>query len=89
MTAVVLRTLLVYVLVIAAVRLMGKRQIGELCPSELVTTILISNLASLPVEEINLPLATSIMPILVIVSIEIILSVVAIKVPGVSRLLSG
>ncbi|MEG1017192.1 MAG: DUF421 domain-containing protein, partial [Oscillospiraceae bacterium] len=59
------------------------------CPSELVTTILISNLASLPVEEINLPLATSIMPILVIVSIEIILSVVAIKVPGVSRLLSG
>ena len=51
MGIVILRTTLVYALVVLAVRLMGKRQVGELQPSELVTTILISNLASLSVED--------------------------------------
>ncbi len=50
MWVILLRTLLVYLTTIGAMRLMGKRQLGELQPSELVTTILISNLASISIE---------------------------------------
>lgn len=89
MGIVILRTVLVYVLVVFAVRMMGKRQIGELQPSELVTTILISNLASLSVEETNLALIPSLMPIFIIVGLEIILSVFEIRSKLFSRVISG
>lgn len=51
-----IRALILYPIVVFGVRLMGKRQIGELQPTELVITILISNIASLPLEDQNLPL---------------------------------
>ena len=84
-----LRTIIVYVLIIVAVRIMGKRQIGELQPSELVTTILISNLASLPIEETDLPLFSAIAPILIIISLEVLLSFVEVKSSAFSNLISG
>ena len=60
MLTAVVRTALIYVLVIGTMRLMGKRQLGELQPSELVSTILISNLASISIESTELPLSASI-----------------------------
>ena len=55
----VVRTVLVYLAVVVAMRLMGKRQLGELQPSELVTTLLISNVASICIDEPDLPLSAS------------------------------
>ena len=51
-----LRTIILYIVIVVAVRIMGKRQIGELSPTELVITILISNIATLPIEEVETPL---------------------------------
>ena len=59
----VVRTVLVYLAVVVAMRLMGKRQLGELQPAELVTTLLISNVASICIDEPDLPLSASLVPI--------------------------
>ena len=56
MLASVLHTVIIYAVVIFAMRLMGKRQLGDLQPSEIVTTILIGNIASLPIEDSSLPI---------------------------------
>ena len=56
MGVVLIRSLILYIVVIFGVRLMGKRQLGELQPSELVITILISNIATLPLEDPDIPL---------------------------------
>ena len=58
-----LRTLILYCAVICAVRLMGKRQIGELDPSELVVTILVSDLAAVPMQDLGIPLLSGLVPI--------------------------
>ncbi|HEX2939170.1 MAG TPA: hypothetical protein VHO66_09675, partial [Ruminiclostridium sp.] len=69
-----IRTIILYIFVVAAVRTMGKRQIGELQPSELVVAILISELAAIPMQETGTPLVSGIIPILTLISCEIILS---------------
>jgi len=89
MIMVFLRTAVVYVAIIAIMRVMGKRQIGELQPNELVTTILISNLASLPIEETDLPLTAVAVPMLLIVSLEVLTSYAIVRSPKVSQLISG
>ena len=53
MYALMARTILLYLLIVAGLRIMGKRQIGELQPSELVVTILISNIATLPIQDLD------------------------------------
>ena len=58
------KTIILYALIIVGLRLMGKRQLGELQPSEFVVTILISNIATLPIEDVDIPLLTGILPIL-------------------------
>ena len=62
MLASVLHTVIIYAVVIFAMRLMGKRQLGELQPSELVTTFMISNVASICIDEPDLPLLSSLVP---------------------------
>ena len=79
MLIIFLRAFILYVLVIFSVRLMGKRQIGELQPSELVITILVSNIATLPIEDINLPILTGIIPIVSLVCFDVIMSSVTLK----------
>ena len=74
MPVTMIRTVIIYFFLMAAVRLMGKRQIGQLEPAELVTTILISELASGPITDSNQPLAAAVLPILLLVSVEILLS---------------
>ena len=83
------RTLLVYAAVILAMRLMGKRQLGELQPAELVTTFLISNVASICIDEPELPLLASLVPIFLIAALEILSSTAAWYWPKYSRLLFG
>ena len=72
MISTVVRTVLVYCAVTVAMRLMGKRQLGELQPAELVTTLLISNVASICIDEPDLPLLASLVPIFLITALEIL-----------------
>ena len=74
MLVVFIRAILLYLLVIFCMRLMGKRQLGELQPSELVTTILISNIAALPIEDTNIPMVLGAVPILALVMFEFVVS---------------
>ena len=66
-----LRTLILYIVVIFGMRIMGKRQLGQLQPSELVITILISNIATLPIENSDVPLILGIIPILTLMCFEV------------------
>ena len=83
------RALVIYIVVIVAMRLMGKRQLAELQPSELVTTFLISNVASICIEEPELPILSSLVTILLISALEILNSTLAWYLPGYARLLFG
>ncbi len=89
MSVVFIRAIILYMLLIFSVRLMGKRQIGELQPSELAVTILISNIATLPVEDTGIPLLTGLIPIVTLASLDVIMSWLAIKSRGVRRVMSG
>lgn len=62
MTVTLIRALLIYFTVILAMRIMGKRQIGELNPHELVITILVSQIASMPLQDNTMPLANAFCP---------------------------
>lgn len=70
-----LRTLALYIVLILTVRLMGKRQIGEMEPAEFVVTMLIANLAAIPMQDTAIPLLSGLVPILVILGVELILAV--------------
>ncbi len=85
----VLRTLIMYVFVVVTLRLMGKRQIGELEPSELVVTIIISEIAAMPITDIGVPLVGSILAIMVLLVLEICLSYLAYRSIGVRSVLYG
>ena len=74
MSIVFLRTIILYLLIIFALRFMGKRQIGELQPSELVVTIMISNIAAMPIENTNIPILGGFIPIFTLICLEVIIS---------------
>ncbi|HZJ78653.1 MAG TPA: DUF421 domain-containing protein [Clostridia bacterium] len=75
----IIRVLIIYIVVIVSVRLMGKRQIGEMQPTELVITILLSEIAALPIQDTSQPILTSIVAVMLLVSFEIINSVISLK----------
>jgi uncharacterized membrane protein YcaP (DUF421 family) len=89
MCVILIRSVILYVLVIFAVRLMGKRQLGELQPSELVITILVSNIATLPIEDVNIPIIVGVTPILSLVCFEVMVSWINLRLPKLRRLISG
>ena len=84
-----IRTLILYCLIIVAVRLMGKRQIGEMQPTELVITILISAVVSVPMQDIDIPLAHGIVPVMTLISAEVLISSASLRSDKFRRLLSG
>ena len=84
-----IRAMILYILFVLAVRLMGKRQIGQLEPTEFVVAILIADLASVPMQDIGIPLLSGILPILTVLAIELISSVLAMRFRRVRRFLSG
>ena len=73
------RTIILYLFIIAGIRLMGKRQVGELEPSELVLALLIADLAAVPMQDFGIPLLTGIIPIFTLLCITMILSVLTMK----------
>ena len=89
MLVTLIRTVILYLVIIVALRIMGKRQIGQLQPSELVVTILISNSATLPIEDTNIPLLGGLIPILVLVCLEVFTSFIGIKSQRARKLISG
>lgn len=89
MTITIIRAVIIYIFVIIAVRVMGKRQLGELSTHEFVITILISAVATVPLEENSIPLTNSLLPIIIFISLEIIESAVSMKFPSFSELLEG
>ena len=84
-----LRTILLYITIVIALRIMGKRQIGELSPSEFVITILTSELATVPMQSTGTPLLYGIMPILTLLSLEILISTVSLKSRRIRKLVAG
>ena len=84
-----IRAILLYLLIIFCLRLMGKRQLGELQPSELVITILISNIASLPIEDNSIPMIMGMVPIVVLVGFELIISGISLHSRRFRTLVSG
>lgn len=89
MTISLIRTILLYIVIIAAVRLMGKRQISELQTSELVVTLLISDIASIPMQDTGQPLASGLIPILVLIMCEIVVSGLMLKSSKFRRIVCG
>lgn len=89
MLILVVRTLILILVVTVAVRLMGKRTIGEMQASELVVTLLISDLAAVPMQEIGVPLLSGLVPIAVLVSVEIIISALLLRNARLWRVVNG
>ena len=83
------RTIILYLLIIAGVRLMGKRQVGELEPSELVLALLIADLAAVPMQDFGIPLLSGIIPIFTLLCITMIISVLTMKSVTFRALLCG
>jgi len=84
-----IRTVILYILLIAGVRLMGKRQVGELEPSELVLSLVIADLAAVPMQDFGIPLAAGVVPILSLLALTMILSVLTMKSIRLRDLLCG
>lgn len=83
------RTIILYILVVAALRIMGKRQIGQLQPSELVVAMMISELASIPMENVGTPLVNGVIPILTLMIAEATFSFLTLKSKRVRKMISG
>ncbi len=83
------RTILLYLFIIVAFRLMGKRQVAEMQATEFVITILISAVASVPMQDLNIPLLHGIVPIVTLICAEIFLSVLSMHSIKLRKLLSG
>ena len=83
------RTIIFHLALIVSVRLMGKRQIGQMEPSEFVVTMLVANLASIPMQDQGIPLFSGLVPILTVLGVELILSTLAVKSIPFRRLLCG
>lgn len=89
MLTLLIRTVLIYIIVTAAVRLMGKRQVSDMQTSELVITLIISQIASLPLESAERPLLNSLVPIMMIAAIELLVSLLMMKSRKARSLICG
>lgn len=89
MAIVLIRAVLLYIVIALCLRLMGKRQLGELQPSELVVTILISNIAAIPVEDSSVPMIMGVVPIVTLVCLDVIVSGIMLKSTKMRKLIIG
>ena len=74
-----IRTILLYLILMIGLRLVGKRQIGELEPSELVLTLIISDLAAVPMQDFGIPLVNGVIPIITMLCLSMVLSFISLK----------
>ena len=84
-----LRTVALYSLLIGAIRLMGKRQVGQMEPTEFVVAIWLADLASIPMESTEIPLLTGIVPLLTVLGLELVLSGLSMTSIRLRRVLCG
>lgn len=84
-----LRTVILYALLILTIRLMGKRQIGQMEPTEFVVTMLVANLASIPMQDSGIPLFSGVVPILTVLGMELILAALSLRSIKLRQLLCG
>ena len=84
-----IRTIFLYAVLIAVIRLMGKRQIGQMEPSEFVVTMLVANLASIPMQDSAIPLFSGLVPILTVLGVELCLSTLSLGSIRLRKLLCG
>ena len=89
MISILTRTVIVYLLLSFAMKLMGKREIGELDVSDLVSALLISEIAAIPIDDPDIPLLNAIIPILFILSVEILLSYAKTRSSRLKRCIEG
>ena len=89
MTVTLVRTAIMYIFVTIGIRVMGKRQIGDMQPNELVVTLLISEIAAIPLQDTTQPLLNGIVAIFTLVIIEIIISFLSLKSIYLRRLMNG
>lgn len=89
MASIIIRTAIIYVLLSISLRIMGKRQIGELDIGELISTLLISEIASIPIADPDIPLLTAVISVLLLVAIEIILSTVKNRSEKMKEIVEG
>ena len=83
------RTVILYLFIIVGIRLMGKRQVGELEPSELVMSLIIADLAAVPMQDYGIPLLTGLIPILALLALTMMLSVLTMRSLKIRTLLCG
>ena len=84
-----IRTILLYLILIAVIRLMGKRQIGQMEPSEFVVTMLVANLAAIPIQDGEVPLLTGAVPLLTVLGLELVLAALSLRSMALRKLLCG
>lgn len=85
----IIRTVILYVFVTLGIRLMGKRQIGEMQPNELVVTLLISEIAAIPLQDTSQPIIDGVVAIFMLVILEIIISVISMKSMFMRKIMNG
>ena len=83
------RTIILYLILILVIRLMGKRQIGQMEPAEFVVTMLVANLAAIPMQDGGIPIFSGVVPILTVLGVELVLSAVSLKSSKIRKLLCG
>ena len=83
------RTIILYLILILVIRLMGKRQIGQMEPAEFVVTMLVANLAAIPMQDGGIPIFSGVIPILTVLGVELVLSALSLKSSKVRKLLCG
>lgn len=84
-----LRTIALYLVLIGVIRMMGKRQIGQMEPSEFVVTMLVANLAAIPMQDGGIPLYSGLVPILTVLGVELVLSALSLRSIWIRKLLCG
>lgn len=84
-----IRTIILYIILIAVIRMMGKRQIGQMEASEFVVTMLVANLASIPMQDGGIPLFSGIVPIVTVLGMELVLSTASLRSIRLRKLLCG
>ena len=89
LVVVLIRTLIVYTILILSMRIMGKRQIGQLDVTDLITTLLLSEIATLPIENPDIPIANAIIPIITILTFEVTSSTILSRTPRLKNLFSS
>ncbi len=89
MLVLIVRSIIVYLLVLIIIRLMGKRQVGELQPFELVITLIIADLACVPMSEITVPLIHGVAPLITILMVHFLLTKISQKSLKLRKIISG